>query len=337
MKRQFGPRIEIKTLDNAAGTFSGYGAVFGNEDENGDIIERGAFAATLKAATETKQRNRAKFLLPLLKMHDESEPVGGIVSAIEDSHGLLITAACDVDIEAGRAVFSGIRMGYMSALSIGYNTVRSTTDMKGVRHLQEIKLWEISAVTTGYAANADARVDPASVKSKGTTMNKREKTEFNQRYGNLRLPASRTGPPIPDAPDRAEFKKREDYDAAMVRWHDLFRPPLPEGMPIPSDFRDGIKNPEYQRALDDWGVTAYKTRGLSGSSQTAANLDRKAAFRDAQDSMLAERCRSGQASVGEMLAYHRATGWTPSGLPLPDAHEADYTLFTELEESRHGR
>jgi phage head maturation protease len=42
--KHFVAPFEIKSFDDEAGTFEGYGAVFGNVDSYGDIIVKGAFA-----------------------------------------------------------------------------------------------------------------------------------------------------------------------------------------------------------------------------------------------------------------------------------------------------
>ncbi len=281
MKRQYGPSIEVKSLDQAQGTFSGYGSVFGNLDQNGDIVERGAFTNTVREAKSAG----GPFLYPLLRMHNEAEPVGGIVSAVEDSTGLLITAACDLDSDAGRAVFSGIQKGYMSGLSIGYNTVRSTRDQKGVRHLLEIKLWEISAITTGYAANADAKVDPVSVKKIGASSNMNDDWK-RMRMGGVLPPMTTRAVALPEIKARSEYKSDEEWEAAIEVYHSArYRA---AGLPMP-------------RLAEKW--------------------DREDAFRDAQNAALAERCRAGNATMSEMLAYNKATGWTPSGAPLTDDRE----------------
>lgn len=150
--------MEVKELNDFQGTFEGYLSVFGNEDQNGDICEPGCFKRSLQAATEVKERTGSAFLFPLLWMHDESNPIGGFTEMKEDKIGLHVKGQCDMNTEQGRRAFSGMRMGYMAQLSIGYNTLRSTRDQKGVRHLLEVRLWEGSAVTTGYAANTAANI-----------------------------------------------------------------------------------------------------------------------------------------------------------------------------------
>jgi hypothetical protein len=43
-------KLEVKAGPEP-GTFEGYGAVFGNRDRDGDIVQKGAFAESLKART----------------------------------------------------------------------------------------------------------------------------------------------------------------------------------------------------------------------------------------------------------------------------------------------
>jgi hypothetical protein len=44
----------------------------------------------------------------------------------------------------------------------------------------------------------------------------------------------------------------------------------------------------------------------------------QAVFASVQDDDRAARCRGGTVTVSEMLAYNKATGWTPSGHTLLD-------------------
>lgn len=147
---------ELKTIDDDMGTFSGYVAVFNNKDGNGDVIERGAFKKTLSEARETKARTHSMFLYPLLWQHKESEPIGGIMDASEDEHGLFIRGQFDLDIEQGRRAYSGVKKGYLRGLSIGYDTIKHMWDQSRTRHLTEIRLWEGSPVT--FPANTEAQI-----------------------------------------------------------------------------------------------------------------------------------------------------------------------------------
>lgn len=159
-ERRIFPMLEVKALDDAAGTFSGYLAVFNNVDQGGDIIQQGAFAKSL-ADLQTKQRSRkSRYVLPIFWSHMPEEPLGGFVEASEDSHGLYVKGELDLDIEQGRRAYSGLKRGYLSGMSIGYITVKQSYE-NGARVLKELRLLEGSL--TAIPMNEEAQV--ASVKS----------------------------------------------------------------------------------------------------------------------------------------------------------------------------
>src|SRR6185312_11688332 len=146
---------DLKTLDDAQGTFSGYLAVFGNEDLGGDVIEQGAFAKTLNDARERKAAQNSAYLFPILYQHDDKAPCGGFIEAHEDSHGLYVKGQLDLDTQLGRETYSGLKKGYLSGMSIGYSTVKHKWQ-GDVRHLQELALFEGSVVT--FPMNPEAQV-----------------------------------------------------------------------------------------------------------------------------------------------------------------------------------
>lgn len=160
--RRYGAPIQFKAQEiSAKGQFRGYGAVFNNLDGNGDVIDPGAFTKTLADAMATKGTSRNRLdgqpvLFPILWQHQDKEPIGGITSAQQDSRGLAIIGQLDLDTDLGLRAYSGMKMGYLRGLSIGYDTVKSTYHTNA-RHLSEIKLWEISPVT--FPANAEAQVE----------------------------------------------------------------------------------------------------------------------------------------------------------------------------------
>ena len=147
---------ELKATNDNAGTFSGYVAAFNNLDQNGDIIERGAFKRTLGILRESKQRAGSAYLFPLLWQHNEDEPIGGVTDAYEDDYGLHITGEYDLDTPRGAQAYSGAKKGYLRGLSIGYRTVKSMMDAQRSRHLLEVQLFEGSPVT--FPANTDAQI-----------------------------------------------------------------------------------------------------------------------------------------------------------------------------------
>jgi HK97 family phage prohead protease len=126
-------------LKDDSGGVTGYLATW-DEDQGKDIIERGAFASTVAEAKTFARDHGQKAIYPLLWNHDRTDPVGGILDASEDSHGLFIRANIDRSIEHGRQAYNALQGGY-AGFSIGYKPVKY--QWKGnIRHLQEIRLYE---------------------------------------------------------------------------------------------------------------------------------------------------------------------------------------------------
>jgi len=145
--------FELKALDDESGVFEGYASVFNNVDKGGDVVEPGAFKRTL---------DHSKGAIPILWFHDAMQPVGIGLEATEDDRGLLVKGQLDLGTQKGREVYSGLKMGYIKAMSIGYTAI--VKEMKdGIRHLMEVALPEYSLLTKGFAMNPDA--DVTAVKS----------------------------------------------------------------------------------------------------------------------------------------------------------------------------
>ena len=146
--------LSVKAISEE-GEFSGYGAVFGNEDFVGDVVEKGAFAASLKEKGAGK--------IKLLWDHDPGQPIGVYTKIEEDSKGLYVEGRLLVDVIAkAREVYALMKAGALDGLSIGFRTVKASFDEKNnVRRLMEVDLWEISMVT--FPCNQEATV--AAVKS----------------------------------------------------------------------------------------------------------------------------------------------------------------------------
>jgi len=128
-------RLEVKDV-NSDGTFTGMASVYGNTDLGGDVVERGAFSKTL-------QENTA---VPILWHHDPKEVIGeGVLRNTRD--GLEINGKLDIGIdETAKKAYEKLKLGRMKGLSIGFQSIQDEIK-NGVRHLKEIKLWEVSIVT----------------------------------------------------------------------------------------------------------------------------------------------------------------------------------------------
>ena len=49
--------FESEVKSDAKGTFTGYGSIFGNEDQGNDIVAKGAFTKSLNRKTTIESKN----------------------------------------------------------------------------------------------------------------------------------------------------------------------------------------------------------------------------------------------------------------------------------------
>lgn len=144
--------FEVRGVGDA-GTFSGYGSVFGVRDSYGDVVEPGAFKASLAAWAK---RGR---LPAMLWQHDTRQPIGVWTSMREDAHGLAVEGR--ILVEAGdleRRAHAHLKAGSISGLSIGYMPrVEEFDKAANVNRVKQVDLYETSLVT--FPANPDAQVD----------------------------------------------------------------------------------------------------------------------------------------------------------------------------------
>lgn len=157
-------RIEVKfaadAIDAVTGEFKGYGAVFGNIDSHGDIIEPGAFK---KSLSEWKSKGR----LPAMKLMHGSAlnpfaddlPVGKWTKMEEDARGLYVEGKLSgLDTDMGRRIHGLMKDSVLDGLSIGYLVKQFTPGADGQtrRRLEHLNLREVSLVDD--PSNERARV-----------------------------------------------------------------------------------------------------------------------------------------------------------------------------------
>lgn len=136
-------RVEVKE-EGGIGFVEGYASVFGNVDSDGEVVEKGAFGKTLK---ENLLAGKIKFVDFHNSFLSSEEIIGVVEEAKEDEHGLWFKARLS-SVQRAQDVRTKIREGILDALSIGYNVMRDEV-IEGVRHLKELRLWEISVVPWG--------------------------------------------------------------------------------------------------------------------------------------------------------------------------------------------
>ncbi|MFT0532262.1 HK97 family phage prohead protease [Castellaniella hirudinis] len=159
--------LELKFAPDEAGastmSFSGYGAVFGNVDAGGDLIEPGAFSKFLADVKAGSQSWPA-----MLSQHggwqmsaEDMTPIGVWTDLAEDGHGLKVEGQL-ADTPRGREMYTLMKMSPRPAIdgmSIGYIAKewepRTNAD-EPRRRLKRIDLIEISPVTRPM--NGKARV-----------------------------------------------------------------------------------------------------------------------------------------------------------------------------------
>jgi HK97 family phage prohead protease len=134
----------------ADGTFEGYASLFGKVDLGRDVVERGAFAASLE--------KRGAGGVRMLFQHNPNAPIGSWTEIREDARGLFVRGRLALEAARAREVHSLLKDGALDGLSIGFRTVRARTEAKtGIRRIIEVDLWEISVVT--FPMLPEARID----------------------------------------------------------------------------------------------------------------------------------------------------------------------------------
>lgn len=134
---RFGDQLQVQ--DGAV--IEGYASLFGASDTGGDVVSKGAYAASL--ARSMKQGHKVK----MLWQHDPAQPIGVWDEVREDDRGLWVKGRILDVTQKGREAAALIAAEAIDGLSIGYRTVKSTKNDKGQRLLTELELWEVSLVT----------------------------------------------------------------------------------------------------------------------------------------------------------------------------------------------
>jgi HK97 family phage prohead protease len=141
--------LDVKSLGED-GIFEGYASVFGNRDEGGDIVERGAFAVSLRA----KGAKGVKMLAD----HDLTKRIGVWEEMAEDDRGLRVRGRLLTEKSIGRDAYIDLKAGALDGLSIGYRVKSDAYDgRRRARLLKELDLVEVSLV--GFPMNNLARTD----------------------------------------------------------------------------------------------------------------------------------------------------------------------------------
>lgn len=147
--KQLNVTLDIKEVSDE-GTFEGIASVYGVVDEVGDVVEKGAFTRTIKAI-----QSKAEPTIPILWRHDS--PIGK--GTIEDTpKGLYIKGKLTLAVAQAKEALALMKDGVVRGLSIGFrsNQTQEKLDDAGVRHLHEVKLYEVSLTPFPACPGAEA-------------------------------------------------------------------------------------------------------------------------------------------------------------------------------------
>jgi len=151
---------EVKAI-NDKGTFTGYGSIFGNEDQGSDIMQKGAFTKSLERRPASKVK--------LLYQHKTDEPIGVFENMYEDEKGLFVKGRLAMGTQKGREAYELLKMGALDGMSIGFRADPEkqgyNENKRGTRTLKEVDLMEISLVTFPMNERALIETVKASQKS----------------------------------------------------------------------------------------------------------------------------------------------------------------------------
>ena len=127
--------------DMKQGIVSGYFAVFGNKDLDGDVIEPGAFTKTIM-----ERGPQGKQLIKYLLDHDKNKVVAKMNNLYEDNKGLRYEAKIGTHA-AGQDFQKMIESELINQHSFGFRTIKEEFDQEAkMNRIREVMMYEGSAV-----------------------------------------------------------------------------------------------------------------------------------------------------------------------------------------------
>jgi HK97 family phage prohead protease len=149
------PVAGVKVLDNEEGIVEAYVSGIGNKDSVGDIIEPGAFVASLKRRTPKGVWSH-NWDIPVSRTLEIYEVAAGdsrlpIKMKTAGIGGLYVRTQFNLETQRGRDAFSDVKFfGEEAEWSIGYMVLDSEYDREAkATRLKEIELYEYSPVLFG--------------------------------------------------------------------------------------------------------------------------------------------------------------------------------------------
>lgn len=156
MKKKFLVHTVLKTAENdESGKISGYASTYNNPDLVGDVMLPGCYDAVLN-------KIKSSGVMPAMFFsHDRwSVPCGTWDEITSDEKGLRVSGRINRDLESGKEIYSALKFGSMSGLSVGFSFSPDgveENDAGGFDFKSIDDLFEISICA--MPCNQNARID----------------------------------------------------------------------------------------------------------------------------------------------------------------------------------
>lgn len=145
--------FEIKDMDSSRREVAIYLAKFGNVDADNDVFQKGAFKKSIQERGVNSKGNRK---IAFLRHHNWEMPIGTFIKLEEDDNGLFAVGKLGTS-SIGEDAWRDYTDGIIKEHSVGFQRMSDKTKFVkdadnpkgGYTLLQEVKLWEGSAVTFG--------------------------------------------------------------------------------------------------------------------------------------------------------------------------------------------
>ena len=152
MLKYLSNETKVKDVDSVKGIVKAYYSVNGNIDSDGDIIEPGAGAKTIRERGPEGSKRIKHF-----KWHDLRYAPGVLQELGEDEFGGFFVSKL-LSTTLGKDTLIEYQEGAITEHSFGFETIKEDKDESGVNHIKEYKLWEVSSLIA-WGANSLTRVD----------------------------------------------------------------------------------------------------------------------------------------------------------------------------------
>ena len=249
-------------VDSESRKVSGYLAVFGNRDDDGDILIKGCFSKSIRERGPQSSTNRK---IAFLWQHDSKDPIGKLTTLKEDDYGLYFEAVIDEGVESADRALIQLKSGTLNQFSIGYLYVWDNCEYDSNSNslmCKELNLFEGSVVTLGcneltyFAGMKSQQKEEKSMEIKKETESFIKSLPTQYQYDirqiiakniNIILASKKKTAPQDQVDD--ETDDTDSGENVNVKCIKEAMGNLSQGMDICEDYVDEVDNPDLQASL----------------------------------------------------------------------------------------